>query len=88
MEDELFAGMLREHKLFAGNLWNEVQAMNTRRAKNQRFLGKAIEPPLENSDLEPLKILLKVMTDDENSNIHVKKLGNEIKQELGWIESG
>ena len=88
MEDELFAGMLRTDGLFAGNLWNEVKKIATQAAKNEHFLDKAIESPLKSGDLEPLKILLKVMTDDENSNIHVKKLGNEIKQELGWIGSG
>ena len=80
--------MLRQHDLFPGNLWNELQAMTkcTQEVKNQCFLDKAIEAFLNHGDHEPLEKLLEVMNDERN-NMKVKNLGAEIKQKLHLIKS-
>ena len=83
MDDVIFLKLLEHHRIFSGDLKEQVQAKATRREKAAYFLDNAIELPLNIGFFEPLCKLLTIMNDEIYlKNDSLKQLAAKIEQEL------
>ena len=83
MDDVIFIKLLEHHRIFSGDLKEQVQAKATRREKAAYFLDNAIEISLNIGFFEPLCKLLTIMNDEIYlKNDSLKQLAARIEQEL------
>ena len=83
MDDVIFLKLLEHHRIFSGDLKEQVQAKATRREKAAYFLDNGIELPLNIGFFEPLCKLLSIMNDETYlKNNSLKQLAARIEQEL------
>ena len=72
-------------KVFCGDLKGMVESQPTRAKAATWFLDNAIGPTVKCGEQEPFNVLLSVM--EKFGGIHLKKLAEKIKKEVGTCET-
>ena len=81
MDDSSFIAELYKHKLLPGETDDQLEALPLQPYKASHFVDHVIKPALVSGDTSSFDNLLSIMEDCGYD--HVKKLGYEIKSEIG-----
>ena len=82
MDDVIFLGLLKQKKLFYGNLYSDVLEEKTTIRKAILFLDRAIERSMNVDEFVPLYQLLVVMSDECLNYYTLNQLAQEMKKGL------